>query len=482
MKKTITRLMTMLLAVTMMMGMFVTNASAATTAAENADQKASVKANPQHIYVPQNELFECMAVNAELTARYWDKYHREIKAWSNYAPVTMYLNRLSKYMPHVTDAQRTTVTKFPYSYDGWYPVIGVTDPSVLSFLDTFMKNNPQKLSCEIDRYVPGNYAKQGMLTNTIEVQLVGTQNVTDRVAGLFADGRFVSMEYGRAEVDNDAWFRDSGAFAHAWLSGSMQNDKLVRNVYLHRDVGFYGENTFRGSALETVVFPYYWYSDHNVYTEDRNNVNGQLDVYRMNSTMPLGVMNDLLFGKNANIIEANAFADCANLKSVIMPCEPAHLYIADGVFANCPNLTVYGAAGGKLESYCKAHNVKFVAIPEATIEAPLDASIAPQMWAFDHVGKLGWNDNCVVDQYATISGRVVSADGSSNYPNAMGITTEDKADFAKARGISLLKDAVLVHDTTVNAVRHDLNRYRSDAVNAKEFMDNYGSGVLCNLY
>lgn len=69
MKKTITRLMTMLLAVTMMMGMFVTNASAATTAAENADQKASVKANPQNIYVPQNELFECMAVNAELTAR-----------------------------------------------------------------------------------------------------------------------------------------------------------------------------------------------------------------------------------------------------------------------------------------------------------------------------------------------------------------------------------------------------------------------------
>ena len=76
----------------------------------------------------------------------------------------------------------------------------------------------------------------------------------------------------------------------------------------------------------------------------------------------------------------------------------------------------------------------------------------------------------------------MSTDGSSNYPNAMGITTEDKADFAKARGISLLKDAVLVHDTTVNAVRHDLNRYRSDAVNAKEFMDNYGSDVLGNLY
>lgn len=140
---------------------------------------------------------------------------------------------------------------------------------------------------------------------------------------------------------------------YAWLSESMRDDKNIRNVYLPSITSYYGENVFRGSALETVVFPLNWISDH--ITSD-GDVTGRAS-------------NAMAFGKEAVIIEANSFADCTDLKSVIFPSEPARLYFGNGVFANCPNLTVYAPAGGYIEQYCKDNGIKFVAIAGGYLES-----------------------------------------------------------------------------------------------------------------
>ena len=495
MKKHITRTLTMLLAVAILMGLFTVNASAAGAFAYTGTALCNeIKSLPQNLYVPWDDLY--VGPN-----QYGDTYGSDRAAgtaWERTSPpVTKYLNQLSKYMPHVTEAQRSTVSRFPYGLNSLSMVYlrGITDMSLLPEMEA--KSDAlasAKASLDADYAAREVYTKQGVLTEQFSAAIVSVRkgntdvrlyNFNDRVVKLFSDGRFVNMEGGGNELDST----DGGSFGgespiDIFLADSLRGDTLLRNVYLSKNVSYYGENTFRGSALETVVFPYYWYSDHNAYTDDYvlpnvfKDSNGRLK-YTMETAnqtdgdMPLGVRNDLLFGKNANIIEANAFADCTNLKSVIMPTEPAHLYIADGVFANCPKLTVYGPAGGKLESYCKANGIKFQAIPEASIEEPLDSSIAPKMFITYHARNCGHGNYEYGYSYVTVANRAVTDDAASNYPNAIGITRQNVAGRNEMTAL-LGTDGTAKSTATLNAATAALNRYRGADANAREISDNHG--------
>ena len=492
MKKHITRTLSAMLAIVMLMGLLTTGANAA-----YSDQPLfnDIKTAPQNLYVPWNELY--MGVNEPYAENSGiDKANGAV--WSCFsAPVTKYLARLSKYMPHVTEAQRTTISHFPYFTlgGGGYNAVtlfAATDKAVLPTLENIILTANQT-NQELDAKSFGVYNEQGVITERFHADIVNVRvgsyysdNVSPRVEKLFSDGRFISMDCGGTEVDSFTSY-NSESPVDIFLADSFRNDTLLRNVYLNKVVSYYGENTFRGSAVETVVFPYYWYSDHNVYSDDyaavRTRANAEyvwdiemLKANHADGKMPLGVRNNLLFGKNANIIEANAFSDCQNLKSVIMPTEPAHLYIADGVFANCPKLTVYGPAGGTLESYCKANGVKFQAIPEATIEEPLASDIAPMMSAY-HAKT--WIDNSkgrhiavrIDNRYVPVANRTVSADNTDNYPNAVGMLPRD-VDFYNYSVATYGTDTMTTK--IYNAALAALNRYRGAEVNALEVFDTHG--------
>lgn len=58
-------------------------------------------------------------------------------------------------------------------------------------------------------------------------------------------------------------------------------------------------------------------------------------------------------------IQDDAFQGCTKLTSLTIPDSVK--YIPEGVFDDCPNLTIYGNAGSYAQKYAESHNISFVA-------------------------------------------------------------------------------------------------------------------------
>lgn len=477
MKKKLTRISTMLLAVMMLMGIAVTNASAATVMDYN--YKTAPDYTEWHEEFRPTQDYKDFLANREKPAS-------QLNALGFVDPGTMntkvttytarYLNTLRQYMPHVTDAQRAGVAAYNYGYHdvheygitGW---TNVTDAAqFVNTVNTFnAQTKPIRENTGISRAAQtaqirplaqavtdqfDAYYKAGkVLTSTgktVNIAQYDSNRMTDEQIAKFRSGTFVSFLC--RDSENEYGVNNNGGGVYAWLSDSFQNDTIIRNIFLNNYVTYYGENVFRNSALETVVFPDVWLSDHS--------------PCWVGPTVTARTQNGLIFGKEAVIIEANSFADCKNLKSVIVPCEPARLYLAPGVFKNCPNLTVYAPAGGTLESYCKANGIKFQAMAGAYLEPRVDeAGMMPLRVARTTADD--WGDHWCYYSRIPVAGYAPDAATMNNYANGVGVVMSSRKDI-NAEQMTLL--------------RRDLNRYRSDDIrnSAAVFLPSH-TGVALNF-
>lgn len=368
---------------------------------------------------------------------------------STYTP--RYLNTLRQYMPHVTDAQRSDVVVFDgnprgYTIDGWTSTADASQ--FAAAVSTFVSQvNATRQNTSISRAAQTKQLKPlGKAVNDQWVAYVQTgktdyytaacavqydsSKLTDEKAAKLRSGSFLSF----ASHDYTAEYNKSAPGITAWLSDSFQNDTVIRSAYLDNRVTYYGENVFRGSALEIVVFPDVWPSDHALSYCDT----------------PARTKNGLVFGKEAVIIEANSFADCANLKSVIVFCEPARLYLADGVFKNCPNLTVYAPAGGTLESYCKANGIKFQAMTDGYLEPRIDeAAILKSPVAWTTADE--WGDTWTYYKKVPAANYEPDAATMNNYTNGIGV-------------VRYGNDGRAITAEQMTMLRKDINRCRSDDI------------------
>lgn len=470
MKKRITRTLTMLMAIVMLMGIAVTNASAAMVMDYN--YKTAPDYTEWHEEFRPTQDYKDFLANLEKPAS-------QLNALGFVDPGTMdtkvttytarYLNTLRQYMPHVTDTQRTGVTAYDYGKASLNaPTYGITGwtnvADAAQFVNTVNTFNAQTKPIRentsicraaqsaqieplartvVDQFDAYYNAGKVLSPNgtTERIAQYDSSRMTDEQIAKFRSGTFISFT--RADSYNEHGVNNA-AEATAWLSDSFRNDTVIRNAYLYK-VTYYGENVFRNSTLETVVFPDVWLSDHSPCWTD--------------PTIPARTKNGVIFGKEAVIIEANSFADCANLKSVIVPCEPARLYLAPGVFKNCPNLTVYAPAGGTLESYCKANGIKFQAMAGAYLEPRVDeVGMMPLRVARTTMDD--WGDHWCYYSRISVAGYAPDTATMNNYANGVGVVMHSWKDIT-AEQMTLL--------------RRDLNRYRSDDIrnSAAVFLPKY---------
>lgn len=477
MKKRITRTLTMLMAIVMLMGLLTTGASAITVMDYNYKTAPDYTEWYQEFRPTQD--YKDFLANREKPAS-------QLNALGFVDPGTMntkvttytarYLNTLRQYMPHVTDAQRAGVTAYDYGYLGYdvpgYTITGwtnVADAAQLvnaaNTLNAQTKRIRENTSiCRAAQYAQmeplaqavtdqfNAYYKAGKVLSaygtTADIAQYDSNRMTDEQIAKFRSGAFVSFTYADSYNEHGA---NNAASATAWLSDSFRNDTVIRNAYLY-DVAYYGENVFRNSALETVIFPDVWLSDHSPCWGG--------------PTIPARTENGVIFGKEAVIIEANSFADCKNLKSVIVPCEPARLYLADGVFKNCPNLTVYAPAGGTLESYCKANGIKFQAMAGAYLEPRVD-EVGMMPFRVARTTMDDWGDHWCYYSRIPVAGYAPDTATMNNYANGVGVVMQSWKDIT-AEQMTLL--------------RRDLNRYRSDDIrnSAAVFLPSH-TGVALNF-